>query len=150
MSTACDPMNERPQLQRSSACRLECVWNASNRILHADHSAPVTDRFLGPRRRFLCVTGRTRIGNFELIRHRGRDKAERMRMHVRTGNAFGLYLRHMASHALASRTAHSMVCFALPASPCAGRWAMLYHDILGIAGSLAPAAARGSPVPCTS
>jgi hypothetical protein len=83
------------------------------RILHADRSVPVTDRFLGPRRRFLCVTGRTRIGNFELIRHRGRDKTERMRMHVRTGNAFGLYLRHMANHALASRTAHSMMCMPL-------------------------------------
>src|ERR1700733_13241896 len=70
---------------------------------------PATDRFLGPRRRFLRVTGRTRIGNFELIRHRGRDKAERMRVHVRTGNAFGLYPRHVASHTLASRAAHSMM-----------------------------------------
>jgi|SRR5580692_5570256 hypothetical protein len=115
------------------------------RILHADRSVPVTDRFLGPSRRFLYVTGRTRIGNFELIRHRGRDKTERMRMHVRTGNAFGLYLRHMASHALAFPDCPFDGVYALPASPCAGRWAMLYHDIPGIAGSLAPAAAPGSP-----
>src|ERR1700688_3417309 len=65
---------------------------------------------LGPHRRFLRVAGCTWIGNLELIRHRGRDEAERMRMHVGAGNAFGFDLRHMTSRALASRTARSMVC----------------------------------------
>ena len=67
-------------------------------------------RLFGPRRRFLRVAGRTWIGNLELIRHRGRDEAERMRMHVGAGDAFGFDLRHMTSRALASRTAHSMMC----------------------------------------
>ena len=51
------------------------------------------------------MTGRAWIGNVELVRHRGRDETESMRMNHRICRTFRFNRRHVASDALTPRTA---------------------------------------------
>lgn len=97
-------MTQRGLTQRTAPTRLRPLSNHPRRPVR-----PVAHRLLRPRRRLLRMAGRARIGNFELIRHRGRNEAKRMRMYVRPGDSFGFDLWHMASRTLASPTAGSMM-----------------------------------------